>query len=108
MRSEQEAVLEKIVRVNVSKKILLAVVIVMILIAGGTAAYFVDRNKTLYHFRTVDEGKVYRSGCLTERGLTRVMNPNMWNSISGARNAMALAPNTSGLPRPKGKSSISR
>lgn len=54
---------------NVNKKLLIAVMILIILTAGGTTAYFVDRNKTLYHFETVDEGKVYRSGCLTERGL---------------------------------------
>ncbi len=57
---------------NVNKKILIAVIILGILAAGGTTAYFLDRYKTLYHFETVDEGKVYRSGCLTERGLGRV------------------------------------
>ncbi len=54
---------------NVNKKILIAFIILIILTAGGTTAYFVDRHKTIYHFETVDEGKVYRSGCLTERGL---------------------------------------
>jgi len=34
------------------------------------------------------------------------MNPNMWNSIRDAKNAMALVPNTSSLLRPKGKSFI--
>jgi protein tyrosine/serine phosphatase len=58
------------VKFNVNKKILIAVIILIILTAGGTTAYLVDRNKTLYHFETVDEGKVYRSGCLTERGLS--------------------------------------
>jgi predicted ribosomally synthesized peptide with SipW-like signal peptide len=62
--------LEEIVKFNVNKKILIAVIILMILTAGGTTAYFVDRHKTLYHFEIVDEGKVYRSGCLTERGLS--------------------------------------
>jgi protein tyrosine/serine phosphatase len=61
--------LEEIVKFNVNKKILIAVIILMILIAGGTTVYFVDRHKTLYHFETVDVGKVYKSGCLTERGL---------------------------------------
>ena len=57
---------------NVNKKILVAVIILGILAAGGTTAYLLDRHKTLYHLETVDEGKVYRSGCLTERGLRRV------------------------------------
>jgi protein tyrosine/serine phosphatase len=60
------------VEFNVNKKILIAVIILGILVAGGTTAYFFDRYKTLYHFATVDEGKVYRSGCLTETGLRRV------------------------------------
>ena len=54
---------------NVNKKFFVTLVILVILVAGGTTAYFVDKHKTLYHFETVDEGKVYRSGCLTERGL---------------------------------------
>jgi protein tyrosine/serine phosphatase len=62
--------LEEIVKFNVNKKLLIAVIIPMILIAGGTTVYFLDRHKTLYHFETVDEGKLYRSGCLTERGLS--------------------------------------
>jgi predicted ribosomally synthesized peptide with SipW-like signal peptide len=77
--------LEEIVKFNVNKKILLAVIILMILIAGGTTAYFVDRNKTLYHFRTVDEGKVYRSGCLTERGLTWVHKLTGFKTIINLR-----------------------
>lgn len=54
---------------NVNKKIFIAAIILVILLAGGTTVYFVDRHKTLYHFETVDVGKVYRSGCLTETGL---------------------------------------
>ena len=73
---------------NVNKKILLAVIILMILTAGGTTAYFVDRNKTLYHFRTVDEGKVYRSGCLTERGLTWVHKLTGFKTIINLRSVV--------------------
>ena len=32
----------------------------------------VDSHKTLYHFREVDPGRLYRSGTLSERGLKRV------------------------------------
>lgn len=56
-------------KLHMNKKILIAATLLIILAAGGTTAYFVDKHKTLYHFETVDEGKVYRSGCLTERGL---------------------------------------
>ena len=31
--------------------------------------YFIARHKVLYHFAVVDEGKVYRSGTLSELGL---------------------------------------
>jgi tyrosine-protein phosphatase SIW14 len=36
------------------------------------AAYLVDQHRTLYHFRTVDPGKLYRSGTLSRRGWDKV------------------------------------
>jgi protein tyrosine/serine phosphatase len=35
-------------------------------------AYAIDRHQTLYHFATVDPGKLYRSGTLSRRGLEKV------------------------------------
>ena len=80
--------MEEILRFNVRRKILFAFIFVMILTAGGTAAYFVDRNRTLYHFRTVDEGKVYRSGCLTERGLNWVHKLTGFKTIINLRSVV--------------------
>jgi protein tyrosine/serine phosphatase len=46
---------------------------VCFLVVGIIAiGYAVDRHKTLYHFRTVESGKLYRSGTLSRRGLKKV------------------------------------
>jgi protein tyrosine/serine phosphatase len=44
-----------------------------LLVTGIIAvAYLVDQHRTLYHFRTVDPGKLYRSGTLSRRGWDKV------------------------------------
>lgn len=55
---------------NIRKKIALSALIILplILAAAAVSWYCHDNYKTLYHFRTVDEGKIYRSGCLKPEG----------------------------------------
>lgn len=50
------------------RNIALALGLAIIIIAG----LIIDSHKTLYHFREVEPGKIYRSGTLSKRGLDRV------------------------------------
>lgn len=54
-----------------NKKILIALIVIVLLLAGGVTGYLVDNHKTLYHFEAVDAGKIYRSGCLSRKGSLR-------------------------------------
>ncbi|OGV56909.1 MAG: hypothetical protein A2017_05235 [Lentisphaerae bacterium GWF2_44_16] len=54
-----------------NKKILIALIVIVLLLAGGVAGYLIDNHKTLYHFETVASGKIYRSGCLSRKGSLR-------------------------------------
>jgi len=57
----------------------------LLVIGAIWAAYAVDRYKTLYHFVTVDPGKLYRSGTLSSRGLETVYSMTHFKTIINLR-----------------------
>lgn len=72
---------------NTKKKFILAALIAVPLIIAITFAswYCYDNYKTLYHFRTVDDGKVYRSGCLTVKGWEKLHAKTGFKTIINLR-----------------------
>jgi protein tyrosine/serine phosphatase len=67
-------------------------VAVCLAVAGIIAiGYAVDRHKTLYHFRTVDPGKLYRSGTLSRRGLEKVYSMTGVKTIINLRSESEMS-----------------
>ena len=62
-------------------KVAVCLVVVGIIAIG----YAVDRHKTLYHFMTVDPGKLFRSGTLSLRGLEKVYSMTGFKTIINLR-----------------------
>jgi protein tyrosine/serine phosphatase len=61
------------------------------LILGALAiASEIDRHQTLYHFATVDPGKLYRSGTLSRRGLEKVHALTGFKTIINLRSAAEM------------------
>jgi protein-tyrosine phosphatase len=48
-------------------------------------AYAIDRHSTLYHFETVDPGKLFRSATLSRRGLEKVYSTTGCKTIINLR-----------------------
>ena len=70
------------------KKTLWALAAAVALVAVLTTAaivHFVDQHKTMYHFLTVDPGKLYRSGTLSDRGLKLVKEKTGLKTIINLR-----------------------
>ena len=59
--------------------------LVVFLVGAGVAGGLIYQYKLYYHFRTVDPGKVYRSGCLSEGGLQAVHDKTGFRTIVAAR-----------------------
>jgi protein tyrosine/serine phosphatase len=55
--------------------------ILVLIIAGAITSYCVYQHKLYYHFKTVDPGKVYRSGCLSAAGLNAVYDKVHFKTI---------------------------
>jgi len=60
------------VKTTSSKKSLIGVACCILFLAMLASAYTVYQRKTLYHFKPVDPGKLYRSGTLSWQGLEKV------------------------------------
>ena len=74
------------------KRIYISAAIILICIGAGVG-YGVYHHKLYYHFRAVDPGKVYRSGCLSAEGLEAVYKRTHFKTIIAVRSEMEVKEN---------------
>ena len=75
------------------RKIVLSFIIVAV-ISGAVTWYFIYQHKLYYHFKTVDSGKVFRSGCLSAAGLNAVFNKTHFKTIVVVRSESEVKENS--------------
>ena len=68
-------------------KKLIKYIIGILTVAAFFVAYFIIEHKTLYHFDTIDSGKMYRSGTLSNLGLKWVYKISEFRTIVNLRSA---------------------
>jgi protein tyrosine/serine phosphatase len=74
------------------KKVIVPFILVVI-IAGAITSYCVYQHKLYYHFKAVDPGKVYRSGCLSAAGLKAVYDKTHFKTIVVVRSEAEVKEN---------------
>ena len=74
------------------KKVIIPLIIAIVVISGSIS-YAVYNHKLYYHFKTVDPGKVYRSGCLSAAGLKAVYGKTNFKTIVVVRSEAEVKEN---------------